>query len=119
MKIEKALKEHKLWWKKKKQGFFIEAGVRNGEHLSNTLYFELKYNWTGLLIESNPNFLKVLKRKNRNAWILPHCLSTKPKVEVIDLDASYNSNLIKQEKTLQFDDNKKFPKTTIKVIFWI
>ena len=124
-KIEQALKEHKLWWKKK-QGFFVEAGVSNGEHLSNTLYFELKYNWTGLLIEPNPNFLKVLKTKNRKSWILPHCLSTNPRVEVVDIDSSYNGSLIKQGKSLQLDvkrpenckrSYKEFPKTTIKVSF--
>ena len=28
-------------------GFFIEAGAWDGEALSNTLLFELNYNWTG------------------------------------------------------------------------
>ena len=34
----------------KKNGFFIEAGAFNGEDISNTLLFEMKYNWTGILI---------------------------------------------------------------------
>ena len=34
----------------KKNGFFIEAGAFNGEYLSNTLYFEVRRNWTGLLV---------------------------------------------------------------------
>ena len=37
-------------FKGKKNGFFIEAGAYDGEELSNTLLFEMKYNWTGLLI---------------------------------------------------------------------
>lgn len=34
-------------------GFFIEAGAFDGEYLSNTLFFELNRNWTGLLVEPN------------------------------------------------------------------
>jgi hypothetical protein len=41
---------------KQKNGFFIEAGADEGEFLSNTLYFELKRGWTGLLVEPNPGF---------------------------------------------------------------
>ena len=29
-----------------------------------------------------------MKRKNRNAWILPHCLSTSRKVEIVEFDVS-------------------------------
>jgi hypothetical protein len=44
--VEKLLR--KLWtkkkWKKKVgNGFFIEAGASEGEHISNTLYFELSH----------------------------------------------------------------------------
>ena len=45
--VEKVLglpKSHK----KEKKGFFIEAGAAGGETFSNTLFFELKYGWTGL-----------------------------------------------------------------------
>lgn len=69
-------------------GFFVEAGASCGENLSNTLYFEMFYGWGGLLVEPNPHMLKLLYQKNRNAWILPHCLSTKPEVEVVTIDAS-------------------------------
>jgi len=48
------------------KGFFIEAGAVDGEYLSNTLFFEMKYSWTGLLVEPNPTSLKELYRKNRN-----------------------------------------------------
>ena len=107
--------------------FFIfsifPSNCSKGEFISNTLYFELKHNWTGLLVEPNPDFLKELKTKNRNAWILPHCLSTNPKVELLDFDASaYNGGLIKSGKVLPSDlgrinqrDYEKFPQNTIKV----
>ena len=50
-----------------KGGFFIEAGAGCGEVISNTLYLELMYNWTGLLIEPNPDLLKSLYQKHRKA----------------------------------------------------
>ena len=80
---EKILKKHNIW-DLVKPGFYIEAGAAGGELYSNTLYFEMKYNWTGLLVEPSPIWWKELKSKNRNAWILPHCLSTEKKVHLID-----------------------------------
>ena len=81
--------------KNRMNGFFIEAGAACGEHLSNTLYLEMIYGWTGLLVEPNPDMLAKLYSKHRNAWVLPHCLSTKPMVEVVTFDASYyNSGIM-------------------------
>ena len=37
-----------------KEGFFIEAGADDFVLNSNTLMFELKHNWTGVLVEANP-----------------------------------------------------------------
>ena len=34
------------------------------------------------------SFFKDLKEKNRNAWILPHCLSLHNEVEIVDFDAA-------------------------------
>ena len=86
--------------KKKQKGFFIEAGAACGENLSNTLYLELVYGWTGLLVEPNPDMLSKLLAKHRKSWVLPHCLSTKPLVEVVTFDASkYNSGIMLDGKT--------------------
>lgn len=104
--IEALLKKHKLLKtkKSKRQGFYIEAGACNGETISNTLLFEIKHNWTGLLVEPNPDFFEDLKRRNRNAWILPHCLSTQRKVEIVEFDASfYNGGIILPGKVLPSD----------------
>ncbi len=60
-----------------KNGFFIEAGAVDGVRLSNSLHFELRHNWTGLLVEPNPEAFKNLTEKNRKAWLLPQCFSTK------------------------------------------
>ena len=61
--------------KHKKGGFFIECGASNGEQFSNTLYFEITKNWTGLLIEPNPYFFNQLLEKHRKAYSLNACLS--------------------------------------------
>jgi len=82
-----------------KKGFFIEAGAAGGEAISNTLYFELKYGWTGLLVEPNPDELRELYSKHRKSYILPHCLSTKPEVEVVKFDVSkYVSGILVEGK---------------------
>ena len=61
----------------KRNGFFIESGAHDGESLSNSLYFEKKFNWTGLLIEPLPNSFKILSTKNRNAYTLNACIAKK------------------------------------------
>lgn len=54
----------------KENGFFIECGAYDGEDMSNTLYLEMKRNWTGLLIEANPRIFQSLEKKNRKAQLL-------------------------------------------------
>jgi len=114
--VEDILKEHKLWKKikkrKKQPGFFIEAGACGGEHLSNSLYFEVKHNWTGLLAEPSPDFHDQLIKKNRKAWILPHCLSTTRKVETVEFDAAkFNGGIIQPDKILPSDLGREVPRT--------
>ncbi len=49
-------------------GFFIEAGANDGISQSNTLMYEQKFNWSGLLVE--PSFIKYEEcKKNR-----PNCI---------------------------------------------
>ena len=71
-----------------KNGFFIEAGAYDGEAFSNSLFYELKLNWTGILVEANPDAFKELKSKHRKSWLLGHCLSTQNQSEIVDFDAS-------------------------------
>lgn len=73
---------------KKKKGFFIEAGAFDGEHLSNSLRFELLHQWTGLLVEPNPAVFKELRYKHRRAWTFPNCFSTKTTPETVEFDAA-------------------------------
>lgn len=78
----------KMFNSKLKKGFFIEAGAFDGEFLSNSLRFEIFHQWSGLLVEPNPEPFANLKSKNRRAWLLPHCFSTKTTPEVVEFDAA-------------------------------
>jgi len=59
----------------RRNGIFFECGAYDGEELSNSLFFELHRNWTGILIEANPIRLKSLIEKNRKAFVVRACLS--------------------------------------------
>lgn len=69
--------------KRRRHGVFIECGAANGEYLSNSLFFELHRNWTGVLIEGNPEYYRSLLSKNRNAYVVRACLSTIPKPQTV------------------------------------
>jgi FkbM family methyltransferase len=60
----------------KKNGFFIEMGAFDGMTLSNTLWLERHHNWTGLLIEANPDLCDTVDKRNRRVWRLCACIST-------------------------------------------
>jgi hypothetical protein len=47
-------------FKNLKNGFFVEAGAYDGKIFSNSLFFEVKQGWTGLLVEPNPDALDEL-----------------------------------------------------------
>ena len=59
----------------KRNGFFIEAGGHNGEANSNSLFFELTRNWTGLLIEPVPSFFQQLSSKKRKVFAINACIA--------------------------------------------
>ena len=59
-------------------GTFLEAGAYDGEFLSNTLALEFEYKWRGILVEPNPKYFRRLIKKNRKAYAINACLSTKP-----------------------------------------
>ena len=64
--------DHQL--NQRRNGFFVECGAGNGEHLSNSLYFETARNWTGLLVEAHPMMFKKMLRLNRKAYTINACL---------------------------------------------
>lgn len=55
----------------KDHGYFVELGANNGFKQSNTLFFENKFGWSGLLIEPSPeNFLKCVYYRGRNNIVM-------------------------------------------------
>jgi len=67
-----------------KNGFFVEAGSVDSETNSDTLYFEMKHNWTGLLVEAVPSAFAAGLQKNRKVWGIQTCLSPITKPTVVD-----------------------------------
>ena len=47
--LDKFVFKHKV-----KEGFFIEAGADDFVEHSNTLLFEMKHSWSGVLVEPSP-----------------------------------------------------------------
>jgi hypothetical protein len=59
----------------KTRGFYVECGAAAGERDSNTLFFDGARNWTGLLIEPDPEAYDSMLRRNRHAYSINSCLS--------------------------------------------
>eukprot|EP00921_Rhytidocystis_pertsovi_P008478 GHVQ01013907.1.p1 GENE.GHVQ01013907.1~~GHVQ01013907.1.p1 ORF type:complete len:307 (+),score=28.29 GHVQ01013907.1:271-1191(+) len=64
-------------FKGKRNGFFVEAGAADGATLSNTMYLEHRYNWTGLLVEPHPMMFDLLRSSGlrQNSHTANCCLS--------------------------------------------
>lgn len=52
-----------------KNGFYIEAGAFDGEHSSNSLYYEVVHGWNGLLVEPNPDAYRDMLSKVKNLQV--------------------------------------------------
>ena len=50
---------------------------------SASWHFEKQHNWSGLLVEPMPALFDQLVTKNRSAWAIRTCLSTKRRPETI------------------------------------
>ena len=58
IKINAQIFKHRI-----KNGFFVEAGAYDGESFSNSLFYEIKQNWNGLLVEANPDAFEEMTLK--------------------------------------------------------
>eukprot|EP00930_Biecheleria_cincta_P096500 TRINITY_DN8833_c0_g1_i1.p1 TRINITY_DN8833_c0_g1~~TRINITY_DN8833_c0_g1_i1.p1 ORF type:complete len:705 (+),score=114.41 TRINITY_DN8833_c0_g1_i1:117-2231(+) len=58
-----------------RQGVFIELGAADGKDKSNTLAFERKLGWTGLLIEPVPSLYDILRRNRPNSACSQDCVA--------------------------------------------
>jgi len=77
-----------------RDGFFIEAGSRDSETSSVSLEFELKYGWSGLLIEAHPGDFIKGRDTNRKAFQLNSCLGlyNHPHFAMYDFFSAVRSN---------------------------
>uniref|UniRef100_A0A915HFP7 Methyltransferase FkbM domain-containing protein n=1 Tax=Romanomermis culicivorax TaxID=13658 RepID=A0A915HFP7_ROMCU len=68
------LSEWSIYWDSRpngrRNGFFIECGAFDGEEKSNSLMLEKSLNWTGLLIEPDPDNFAQMVSRNRKAFLV-------------------------------------------------
>ena len=57
----------------RRNGIFVDIGAHDGITFSNTYVLEKQLNWTGLLIEPHPRYLKSLFSHRQNSSIIPWC----------------------------------------------
>ena len=83
-------------------GFFVELGANDGITQSNSLYFEKKKNWRGVLIEPVPNnFIKCVKnRSGSNKIYCCACTSFDYKEKFVEMTYS---NLMSIASNLESD----------------
>ena len=89
------------------QGFFVELGANDGVSQSNSLYFELKRNWRGVLIEPSPyNFQKCIANRGlKNSIFCNACVGFEYAEKYVDMKYA---NLMSISNNLDLDlSNKK------------
>ena len=99
--------------KQRRNGFFVESGGFDGEEYSDTLFFEMQRNWTGILIEPHPEYYRSILQKNRNALVLRACLShtTRPVLAKFRLHG-WGSGVSELNKNVRLAD-KNVPETDV------
>jgi len=99
--------------KQRRNGFFVESGAFGGEDLSDTLFFEMQRNWTGILIEPHPEYYRSILQKNRNALVLRACLShtIRPVLAKFRLHG-WGSGVSELNRNVRLDD-KNIPETDV------
>ena len=63
------------YFKDKKNGKYIELGAMDGDMYSNTKYYEIQHNWSGILIEPHPIKFQVLKENRPNNFLFNDLIS--------------------------------------------
>lgn len=66
------------------QGFFVEVGAGDGMSGSNTLFFEKKLGWSGILVEGSTPNVNMLKRAKRAENVTRIYTGACSKAEVVD-----------------------------------
>lgn len=73
-------------FKGKKNGVFVEVGALDGFGASNTWFFEMERNWSGLLIEPNP-----VEYNKRNKHPRPNSIFENLAISDIEMDINFLS----------------------------
>lgn len=97
----------------KQNGVYIELGALDGKLHSNTLFFEKKYNWSGILIEPNPiEFKKLCLNRNHSNYLFNELISNKEEELdfYIDIDlpavSGVKSDIPEKNKKVWFQNNE-------------
>lgn len=87
-------------------GFYVELGANDGVSQSNSLYFELRRGWQGILVEPVPhNYLSCVNYRNKNNKIFCNaCVSFKNKKKYVDIKYA---NLMTVSSNLKLDKINK------------
>eukprot|EP00095_Tigriopus_kingsejongensis_P009539 maker-scaffold260_size234135-snap-gene-1.16 protein:Tk09539 transcript:maker-scaffold260_size234135-snap-gene-1.16-mRNA-1 annotation:"hypothetical protein DAPPUDRAFT_302580" len=72
------------------RGFFVECGALDGETRSNTLSLERDLGWEGILIEGDPKSIPKIKKRQRKAYVVPHCLATEQRTMAVTYGSFFN-----------------------------
>jgi hypothetical protein len=75
-------------------GVYFEAGALEGEHISNTYFFDRALGWTGILVEMQQHFIPTIRTKRPNAKIFP-CGLGREDAKLLYLDAGDRSSLLR------------------------
>jgi hypothetical protein len=59
----------------RQNGFFVQVGAHDEEIQSNTIFFELQRNWSGLVIEPIPKIYERQVTKKRKCYTINACIS--------------------------------------------
>lgn len=82
----------------KENGFYVEVGADDGENYSNSLFFEVFRQWSGILIEPNQESFAKMIQLNRKALHLNSCISStnlsEPFTFVINPFDGHNTNFL-------------------------
>lgn len=75
-------------------GFYVEIGANDGFTLSNTVYLEEKFGWSGILVEPNPRYINSLAKRS-NSLVINKAISSKAVGETLEFfDAGLYGGLL-------------------------
>ena len=110
-----------VFFKGKREGFFIDIGAHDGKSLSNTYFFE-QIGWNGICVEPQADICEILKQ-NRNCDIYNVAIGSETKDNVEFVKASgvsmlsgLNSEMTKAHKERIVREKGKIEIIKIKVL---